>query len=531
MNFLDIKTDKDLQTYLGITEKRFRFFKFGKPSKKYFTFNIPKHGGGFRTICSPTPSLKAVHNKLKVEFDKLCYTCESVHGFTEGRSIKTNADAHKGKRIVINIDLENFFESIHIGRLIGLFQHKPFCFPREVAVSLSQILCFERHLAQGSPCSPVLSNMIFFKTDKAIFKYIKGKSIHYTRYADDITFSFNKKNYIKLFCDEDKELNKDFAKIFKQSKFTINGRKTRIQLSHMHQQVTGIKVNNADHLSLNRGFKYKIRGLLHALEKFGIENAAKEYALRCGIQYNQHTSVQLRDLLRGEIAYFGMIRGTTSIDYYRFASSFNNIFGKNMISVASDSIDIIKNNSVLFVETGNIFYGTAFFYKGFVVTCIHCIQEKAKVGDVLFFSNASRGDKSKKCASVISTDGLHDIAILKCLSSTSLVNIPSASKQASIGDEVSALGYPDFSEDSEFRLADLRGRITTKRKYEGMEIFVTDMLMQTGISGGPILNNKNELIGMACLGNDKLMVSEIQNGFVPAEYIDALISNYNDNSK
>ena len=57
------------------------------------------------------------------------------------------------------------------------------------------------------------------------------------------------------------------------------------------------------------------------------------------------------------------------------------------------------------------------------------------------------------------------------------------------------------------------------------------MLMQTGISGGPILNNKNELIGMACFGNDELMVSEVQNGFIPVEYIDTLINKYKGNSK
>lgn len=44
-------------------------------------------------------------------------------------------------------------------------------------------------LPQGAPTSPYLSNLRMIALDEIISKYTSQKSIRYTRYADDLTFS------------------------------------------------------------------------------------------------------------------------------------------------------------------------------------------------------------------------------------------------------------------------------------------------------------------------------------------------------
>lgn len=44
-----------------------------------------------------------------------------AHGFLHQKNILTNADIHRNKRFVLNLDLENFFDSFHFGRVRGYF--------------------------------------------------------------------------------------------------------------------------------------------------------------------------------------------------------------------------------------------------------------------------------------------------------------------------------------------------------------------------------------------------------------------------
>lgn len=76
------------------------------------------------------------------------------------RSIVSNATVHKNKNCVLNIDLKDFFDTIHIGRVIGLFKSKPFCFNADIANKLAYLVCYKRRLPQGAPTSPIISNFI-----------------------------------------------------------------------------------------------------------------------------------------------------------------------------------------------------------------------------------------------------------------------------------------------------------------------------------------------------------------------------------
>ena len=116
------------------------------------------------------------------------------HGFTRKRSIITNATLHRNRRYVLNLDLEDFFPSIHFGRVRGfLIKDRNFALHKDVATVIAQIACRENTLPQGSPCSPVISNLIAHVLDMHLVGLASKVGCTYSRYADDLTFSTNKK--------------------------------------------------------------------------------------------------------------------------------------------------------------------------------------------------------------------------------------------------------------------------------------------------------------------------------------------------
>jgi RNA-directed DNA polymerase len=139
------------------------------PTAKYRAFEIPKRKGGTRAIKAPTEKLKLVQEKLSIllqdcldEINEATQKNDlTAHGFRRKRSIITNARQHRNRRYVFNIDLDNFFPSINFGRVRGYFiRDKNFELDKGVATVMAQIACHENALPQGSPCSPVISNLI-----------------------------------------------------------------------------------------------------------------------------------------------------------------------------------------------------------------------------------------------------------------------------------------------------------------------------------------------------------------------------------
>src|SRR6267142_2570826 len=164
-------------------------------AKKYKTFQIPKRTGGQRTIKAPVNALKLAQRRLS---DLLQDCVEEInaskgredraaHGFKRKRSIITNARQHRHRRYVFNLDLEDFFPSINFGRVRGfLIKNRDFELHEKVATIIAQIACHDNSLPQGSPCSPVISNLIGHMLDIHLAKLAFDTGCSYSRYADDI---------------------------------------------------------------------------------------------------------------------------------------------------------------------------------------------------------------------------------------------------------------------------------------------------------------------------------------------------------
>ncbi len=249
---------RELAVLLGFQLKTLTYLVFQLPaSAKYVDFEIPKRSGGMRTISAPEPRLKVLQQRLaRLLYDYLD-ELEAVprrrtlsHGFVRERSIITNARAHQGRRHVLNIDLVDFFPSINLGRIRGvLMKDRRFQFYEPVATLIAQIACHNGVLPQGGPCSPVLSNVVAHLLDIRMARLARHHGCRYTRYADDLTFSTNAKDFpagmaVATGAGSDVWVaGADLVDAVGRAGYLINPAKTRLQSKQSRQTVTGLVVN------------------------------------------------------------------------------------------------------------------------------------------------------------------------------------------------------------------------------------------------------------------------------------------------
>jgi hypothetical protein len=249
---------KDLSALLGYRPDALAFILYKlDPSEKYERFQIPKKNGGVRDICAPTAQLKLLQRRLanllyacRAEIDRESGLASLSHGFRRGHSIVTNAKPHQRRRYVFNLDLKDFFPTFNFGRVRGFFiKNRAFALNDKVATLIAQIACYDNQLPQGSPCSPVIADLITHLLDVRLAQLAKKERITYSRYADDITFSTNQKTFPEAVAIQDPivagkwDLGPDLAKRIKDTYFTVKPEKTRMQCGMSRKIVTGLTVN------------------------------------------------------------------------------------------------------------------------------------------------------------------------------------------------------------------------------------------------------------------------------------------------
>jgi hypothetical protein len=205
---------------------------------------------------------------------------DAAHGFRRDRSIVSNAQPHVKRDVIINFDLKDFFPSISYQRVKGLFHSFGYS---EAAATIFGLLCTqpdieeveldgktyyvaltERHLPQGSPASPAITNLMCRRLDRRLTRMAEQLGFVYTRYADDLTFSASGDS-LRNICN----ILKRTQAIVTHEGFTINEQKTRILRKNRQQEVTGVVVN--DYPNLSKKELKRFRATLFQIEKDGLE--------------------------------------------------------------------------------------------------------------------------------------------------------------------------------------------------------------------------------------------------------------------
>ena len=323
------KSLPQLARVLGVKPASLSFVLYWLPDdQKYEAFTIPKKGGGRRLILAPKPRLKMIQAKLaellldihiELENARSRVQCQLAHGFKRDFSIVTNATAHRNKRYVFNADLKDFFPSINFGRVLGFFaKDRNFALEPKVATVIAQVACHNNQLPQGSPCSPVISNLIAHVLDIHLNKVARIARCTYTRYVDDLTFSTNEKNFpasvARLVAgSSDAWVPGDgLVKYVYRAGFKLNYDKTRMQRRDSRQDATGLIVNK----------KVNVRN-----EYYKIARAKCHHLFVNGFCYSDKDHTALSDeALEGTMSFIYHIRRLKTVDWQREQLSFYKLY-------------------------------------------------------------------------------------------------------------------------------------------------------------------------------------------------------------
>jgi retron-type reverse transcriptase len=281
-----LRSEQDLADLLGISLSRLRWFTHDKAAETlwhYVRYTIPKRSGGERVILAPKRDLKALQRKALTEIIGKAPVARAAHGFVPGKSIVTNARAHVGKKVILKLDLKDFFPSVTFARVRGMLI--ALGYPFAVAATLA-LLCTEyerepftrddkqyfisvgpRYLVQGAPTSPALANLVAWQLDRRLTGLAAKRGFTYTRYADDLVFSGDDETQVR-------HLRIITRKIIEDEHFTVNQAKTRIAKQSARQVVTGLVVNDA--VGTPRDVRRRLRAILHHAEKEGLAPQNRE---------------------------------------------------------------------------------------------------------------------------------------------------------------------------------------------------------------------------------------------------------------
>lgn len=316
------KTVGDIAEVLGVNQGQLLHILYKYPvAKKYRVFDVKKKSGGVRKIHAAKGGLKIFQDKLYPLIYDLYRPKAAVHGFIKGKSIVTNAQCHKRKSYVFNIDLDDFYGTINFGRVRGLFMAWPFNMAAPAASVMAQICTVDNSLPQGASTSPIISNFIASGLDKNLVRLAKKHNLTYTRYADDITFSTTKQDFPKEIAHHDGVnpvtgdvlVGNDLENAITSSGFKINSKKTRLQIKPIRQSVTGITVNEFPNVS--RKYIRNIRAFIHAWEKYGAEKVEQYYREKYAknVYRFDNSKLYFKESLYGKLEFLKMVRGIDSM--------------------------------------------------------------------------------------------------------------------------------------------------------------------------------------------------------------------------
>lgn len=554
----------------GVEYKEIKGILYPKPP--YKTFLISKRSGGHRVIREPRRRLKGLQEKLLLylyacaELPKPC-----VHAFTKNRSIVTNARKHLEHRphFVLNIDLEDFFPSINFYRVRGVLQRSPFNFARNVASMLAHMCVVENELPQGAPTSPILSNQVCRSMDRDLMALARRHQATYTRYADDLTFSFSTPNPTALpanictFQGGMVVLGEELTSIIRHHNFRINQTKTRMSTRRRRMEVTGVVINSFP--NVKRVFIDGIRGGLHAWQIYGYNAAQVGWENRVsntaglGDEKNlwkRQTRVgkipELKNVLWGRLLFVRMVRGAVDPIYTRLAERYNSLVRnekeKNhafkapllpIEPIVTNSDDVARAVFVIEWLEDYRFPGspdticvgaqsTAFAYRrrDRLITCDHAlvgfhefegVSRAVDIKDVpgasLTAIDPATGWQGR--LRVLHRDADRDLAILELVDDPPRLRFFSgAEAPISVHSPGRLIGFPNWTPG---RTVNMDPAIVTNRlPRAGLKRVEINQLIRKGNSGGPFVDEQYRVVGVAQQGatqesgnNECLCVAEL----------------------
>ena len=283
-----IATTGTLADWLGIKPNELAWFadlrkmqhRVPEGSLRHYRYQcIKKRHGEVRLLEVPKPRLRELQRQVLRRLLDRIPPHNAAHGFRAGHGVRSFAEPHVGRRVVMRLDLRDFFPTIRSGRILPIFLTAGY--PETVAQALTglcthgagddafdafapspderrrlETLYGRPHLPQGAPTSPALSNLAAYRLDCRLAALAVSAGAVYTRYADDLAFSGDRE-----FERAVRRFHVQVAAIALAEGFVVHTRKTRIMRSGARQQLAGVVVNR--HPNLSRTKFDRLKAILH----------------------------------------------------------------------------------------------------------------------------------------------------------------------------------------------------------------------------------------------------------------------------
>lgn len=306
-NLLPMASTGDLAAWLGVTPGELEWFADLRglqytnrdPKLRHYVYTVlAKQSGSIRLIEAPKPRLKALQRRILADILDKIPVHSAAHGFCKGRSIQTFVAPHVGRRVVLRMDVRDFFPSFGAARVQAFFRTSGY--PESVANRLAGIcttatprdvwtreafgedplhfwesradaraLYSPTHLPQGAPTSPALANLLSYRMDCRLAGLAKSVGATYTRYADDLAFSGD-----DLFERGVTRFSTHVAAILCGEGFSVHHRKTRIMPQGVRQHLAGLVTNQR--VNVRRSDFDCLKAILTNCVRFGPESQNRE---------------------------------------------------------------------------------------------------------------------------------------------------------------------------------------------------------------------------------------------------------------
>jgi RNA-directed DNA polymerase len=317
-----IETVGHLAEWLGVSASELQWFadlkglgyKKSSDQLRHYHYRIlPKTNGSIRLIEAPKSRLKKLQQQILAQILDKVPAHRATHGFVKGRSIKTFIDPHVGRRVVLRMDLKDYFPSFRAARIQTFF--RTLGYPESVADLLGGIctnaaardvwneckaqmspadlretrLMYARpHLPQGASTSPALANLCTYRVDCRLSGLARAAGAEYTRYADDLAFSGDAE-----FEKRVERFSIHVAAILMEEGFSVNFRKTRIMRQGVRQHLAGLVANQ--HMNVVRADFDRLKAILTNCVRHGPQSQ------------NREAHPQFRAHLHGRVGFVEMI--------------------------------------------------------------------------------------------------------------------------------------------------------------------------------------------------------------------------------
>jgi len=238
-----------LARYLDLPEEQVKTFRWGR-HYHYRPTVLAKPDGRERRILAPSVELKALQKTLLKNYLRKLPVHPAATAFRPRASIVSNARKHLNQALVLTVDLTDFFESTSADRVRAFFVKEGW--HGESLDTLMRLCVYRNGLPQGAPTSPCLSNLVNFEMDQTLADLAQLSGARYTRYGDDLTFSWRIANVPGDFIARATD-------IFERYGYEVQLRKGwKVQRAESNPKITGVVLSRGGRLQAATNARWQV---------------------------------------------------------------------------------------------------------------------------------------------------------------------------------------------------------------------------------------------------------------------------------